>query len=91
MQKEELKHYMLVFYTLKYLSQKEKVKVLRELKGYKETKQGKLYEHSGLLQEINGEKLGSNVIIIPIHNFTQIRDFFGNNNVKIDVKEVWLK
>ena len=41
MQKEELNHYMLIFYTLKFLPQKEKVKVLRELQGYKEKNMAK--------------------------------------------------
>ena len=91
MEKEELKHHMLIFYTLKYLPQKEKVKVLRDLHGYKETKSGKLYEHSGLLQKLNGQKLGSNVILIPISNLVEIQNFFTKSNVKTELKEVWVK
>jgi hypothetical protein len=91
MEKEALKQYVLIFYTLKYLPQKEKVKVLRELQGYNEKKYGKLYEHHGLVQKLDAEKLGSNVILAPINNFTKFQNFFSKNNVKVEVKEVWMK
>ena len=91
MQKEDLNHCMLVFYTLKYLPQKEKVKVLRELNGYKEKKQGKEYEHNGLVQKTKAEKLGSNVILIPISSFAEFQNFFSKNNIGIRIKEVWAK
>ena len=88
---KELRHCMLISYTLKYLPQKEKVKVLRELVGYKETKSGKSYEHSGFLQKLNGQKLGSNVILIPVNNLAEIQNFFSKNNVKTELKEIWIK
>ena len=91
MEKEELKHYMLIFYTLKYLPQKEKVKVLRELQGYSERKYGKKYEHKGLVQKLNAQKLGSNVILVPMQSFVEFQNFFSKNNVNIEVKEAWLK
>lgn len=82
---------MLISYTLKSLPQKKKVKFLRKLQGYKEKKHGKVYEHSGLVQKLEGQKLGSNVILIPIHNFAEIQNFFSRNNVKTEVKVVWVK
>lgn len=91
MKKEELKHNMLVFYTLRYLPQKQKVKFLRELQGYSEKKNRKQYEHKGLVQKLNAEKLGSNVILVSIDKFVEFQNFFSKNNVKIEVKEVWLK
>jgi len=91
MKKEELRHCMLIFYTLKSLPQKEKVRVLRELQGYSERKNKKLYEHKGLVQKLEAEKLGSNVILVSINNFSEFQNFFTKNNVKIEVKEVWVK
>ena len=75
MQKEGLNYYMLISYTLKFLPQKEKVKVLRELQGYSERKKGKGYAHKGLVHKLNAEKLGSNVILVPIKNFAEIQNF----------------
>ena len=91
MMENDLKHCMLILYTLKYLPQKEKVRILRELMGYKETKKGRLYEHSGLLQKLSSHKLGSNVILVPINNLAEIQNFFSKNNVKTELKEVWVK
>tara|TARA_Y100000310_G_scaffold104680_1_gene103031 strand:+ start:117 stop:392 length:276 start_codon:yes stop_codon:yes gene_type:complete len=91
MQKEDMKHYMLIFCTLKLLPQKEKVRVLRELQGYKEKKHGKEYAHKGLVQKLNSQKLGSNVILVPINNYTEFQNFFSKNNVNTEVKEAWLK
>ena len=48
MKKEEMKYCMLVLYRLKHLIQKDKVRVLRELHGYSEKKNKKIYEHKGL-------------------------------------------
>jgi len=90
MEKEALKHYMLVSYTLKFLAQKDKVRVLRELKGYKEKKHGKVYEHQGLLHKLKAEKLSGNVLLVPMNNFTEIQNFFSKDNVKTEVKEAWL-
>lgn len=91
MENGDLRQHMLIFYALKYLPQKEKVKVLRELQGYNEKKFGKTYEHDGLVQKLNAQKLGSNVILTPINKFTQFQNFFSKNNVKVEVKEVWLE
>ena len=82
---------MLILYTLKSLLQKDKVKVLRGLQGYSEKKQGKVYEHKGLVQKFEGEKLGSNVILVPINTFSEFQNFFSENNIKIEVREVWVK
>lgn len=91
MKKEELRHCMLILYTIKHLPQKEKVKVLRELQGYSERKNKKLYEHKGLVQRLEAEKLGSNVVLVLIDKFTEFQNFFSKNNIKIEVKEVWVK
>jgi hypothetical protein len=91
MKKEEMKYCMLVLYRLKHLIQKDKVRVLRELHGYSEKKNKKIYEHKGLLEKLDGQKLGSNVILIPISNFAEVQNFFTKNNLRVEVKEVWVK
>jgi hypothetical protein len=89
--KKELSHYMLIFYTLRYLPQKDKVKVLRELHGYSERKKGKQYNHIGLTEKFNSEKLGSNVILAPMNHFVEFQNFFSKHDIKIKVREAWLK
>ena len=50
-----------------------------------------MYEHNGLVQKFEAEKLGSNVILVFINDFAEFQNFFSKNNVKIEVKEVWIK
>jgi len=88
---KDLKHYALFIYSLRGLSQKKKVKVIRELFGYKDRKEKKVYEHQGLLDRTYSKKLSQNIILAPIIQKHYFDDFFKSNNIKYEVKEVWLK
>lgn len=87
---KNLRHYILYIYSLKELSQKVKVKVIRELFGYKDKKEKKTYEHKGLVDRTYSKKLAQNVILAPIVQKQYFDDFFRSNKIKYYVKEVWL-
>ena len=91
MNKEELQHYNLFTYSLSTLPQKDKVKVIRQLFGYKDKKNNKVYNHPGLTEKLSCIKLGQNVICVPVQNSIEISNFFISKGIKTDVKEVWLK
>jgi len=91
MKKEELKHHVLFIYTFSNLSQKDKVKFIRELFGYKNITKKKVYEHDGLVQKTSSKKLAQNVILAPISESIKLSDFFNSRNIKTTLKEVWLK
>ena len=91
MEKEGFRQYMLIFYSLKYLPQKDKVKFLRKIQGYSERKKGKEYFHSGLIHKLKAEKLGPNVLLVSINSFMEFRNLFSKNNVKTELKEAWVK
>lgn len=88
---KSLRHYVLFIYSLKGLSQKIKVKAIRELFGYKDKKEKKVYEHKGLVDRTYSKKLAQNVILVPIMQKQYFDDFFKSNNIKYEVKEIWLK
>ena len=88
---EKLRHYVLFTYSLSNISQKLKVKFIRELSGYKNVKGKKTYFHNGLLQETKAEKLAQNVIMVPIENALQFSGFFNSNKIKVEAKEIWVK
>ncbi|MFH1641900.1 MAG: hypothetical protein ABIC04_03290 [Nanoarchaeota archaeon] len=88
MQEDKLKHYVLISYSLAKLSQKEKVKHIRKLFGYKNIK-SKTYTHKGLIDETNAKKIAQNVILVPFENSIVISNFF--KDIDTEVKEVWLK
>ncbi len=87
---KNLRQYNLLIYSLKDLSQKKKVKVIRGLFGYKDKKIKKTYEHKGLVEKSYGKKLAQNVILVPIIQKQYFVNFFSSNNIKYEVKEVWL-
>ena len=86
MKKLELKHYVLISFTLKNLPQKDKVKVLRKLYGYEEKKGSRLYCHQGLSSNLNAKKLGSNVILASIKNLPEFVNFFSKSKYLV----LWL-
>lgn len=66
---------------------KDKKKYLhftRALFGRKE----KGYKDKGILGEINGQKIGSNTIIIPKENQQKIIDFMNNGKIDYSIKEI---
>src|SRR3989338_3331513 len=62
--KDGLKHCTLFSFSFAHLRQKEKMRLLRKLAGYRQKQGKKLYEHKGLVAELGGTKAG-NTILVP--------------------------
>ena len=88
---ENLKHTVIFSYSLSNLSQKRKMGFLRNLFGYKTVKGTKRYKHSGILQQVGGEKLGANVILIPIEKSKTIKDFLNSFGITPEIREVRIR
>ncbi|HLC96611.1 MAG TPA: hypothetical protein VJH97_04775 [Candidatus Nanoarchaeia archaeon] len=88
---DSLSQYVLYIYSLKSLPQKRKVKVIRELFGYKNEVEKKTYHHKGLLQNANAQKLGQNVILVPMENSLDFANYFNKNGLQVEARQVWLK
>lgn len=86
---EKLRHNMLFSFRLSHLEPKNKVKVLRQLYGYKTKKQKKVYTNEGLLDAVGGLKLNPSTIMVPLAHYKMIYDFFGKNKVEFRVREIW--
>jgi len=89
--RDALKEFVLFIYSLNNLQQKKKVKVIRDLFGYKNKINGKEYNHEGLLQKTQSKKLAQNVILVPLSESFQFTNYFNQNQVKVEIKEVYLK
>ncbi|MBU0615985.1 MAG: hypothetical protein KJ601_07895 [Nanoarchaeota archaeon] len=87
---KDLRQYALFLYSLSNLKQKDKVKTIRELFGYKDNKKGKVYSHSGMLESLECRKLGSNVICVPIEHTIKFSNFFNSKDIKFNIEEVWI-
>ena len=89
MKKDELQHFLLVTYSHSSKTQAEKVRILRELLGYSETKGKKTYDHQGLLSKWYGKKLSSGVLMIPAGFGLQLSSYFQRNKIKHEIQEIW--
>jgi len=90
-QKSQLKHYILFVYSFTNFSQRDKVKFIRFLFGYKNVKSGKEYIHQGLVHVSGAIKVAQNVIMVPSDNSVLFKSFFNSNKIKVEVKEIWAK
>jgi len=88
---EGLKHYSMFSYSLARLSQNKKMGFLRKLFGYKTAKGKKEYRRPGLLEEIGGVKLSSNVILVPVENSRKIHKFLISHRIMPEIREVRIR
>lgn len=86
---EQLEPKALIQYHLKKLSAKDKMSFLRELYGYATLKGRKKYLQKGLIQEIKGEKIGPNVLLVDSENIVKVRKLCQEYNLDCLVREVW--
>jgi len=86
----KLKHFLLVSYELKNLTQKEKMSLIRKLHGYISKKESVEYTKTGLVKEIAGEKMGSNIILIPRLEWDKIKKILSLYKTKYTIKDIWV-
>jgi len=85
-----MKDCILLTYSLAKLSQKDKVRVLRELLGYSNKKE-KTYHHKGLIGAHQAEKIAQNVLLVPSLKAAHFISFFEQNKVAYTFREVQIK
>jgi predicted nucleotidyltransferase len=86
----ELEHYVTIVFTLENFNSKEKMRVKRTLYGYRTRKivRGRLYESEkvGLVQQLQGIRMGAGVLAIPQNNIRNIEEEL--KKLKINFKEI---
>lgn len=85
-----LQHYTLMTYDLSALSQNKKMGFIRTAYGYK-GKKGKVeYKKKGLLEEVGGQRVGTNSLLVPRDKVREIRSLFNKYKLTPRIKDVWL-
>jgi hypothetical protein len=87
---EGLRHWTMVSFETKRLKSKNKVRIIRNLYGYQTRKKTKIYAHDGIVKQLNGQKLGENLILIPIENHQKIQDFFRKEKIEVKTRECFM-
>lgn len=88
---KDINHYFLFYYSLSSLNRKNKMKFIRRLFGYSLKKGAKEYKQKGMLEDINGTKLASNVILIPSENIIKMKKIFNEFKIKYKIMETWIR
>jgi predicted nucleotidyltransferase len=90
----ELDHYILITFSLEKLSAKDKMRVKRLLYGFKTKKFIKgvtyRYEDAGLVQKLDGLRIGSGAIAVPKKNISDIEKELNNLKLKFKTIDLWM-
>jgi len=78
--------YALITYRMTNLKPKDKVTFIQKLEGRGKGK----YRYKGLIQELNGYKVGKGVIMIPVKNLKKIKEYLEKKNVDYVIRYVWV-
>lgn len=87
-QKKEGKRKILISYDMSKLKQKDKMKIIRKLHGYKLKRGKKLYEQKGILYQLHAEKL-LNALLIDQEHYKKVVDLLRIGKVPLKIIEIW--
>ncbi|MBL7160116.1 MAG: nucleotidyltransferase domain-containing protein [Candidatus Aenigmarchaeota archaeon] len=88
---KKLNHYALFTYSLIKLKQKNKMKILRKLFGYKLKKGRREYKQTGFIEDIGGKKVGKNSLLVPVEESKKLRDLLNSFKITPEIREVWMR
>lgn len=86
-----VRHHALVNFDIVHLHQNQKMALLRELYGYSTTKEERIYKIAGILEKVQGIKLGANVLLVPFEQLLGVRAFFKKHKASYKIKSFWEK
>ncbi len=84
------KHKVIIEYDLSKRKQKDKMRIIRKLYGYKNKKDKKVYFKKGITEAIKGEKI-SNAIIVEIENYKPIISLLKEHKIPLKIRTIWVE
>jgi predicted nucleotidyltransferase len=86
---KDAKYHFLFVLDFRKMDRSRKVKVWRELYGYKQKVGEKVFVSKGILEEISGKKIERGVIAVPAEQKEKILEFIKKNSIKHKIIEIW--
>jgi predicted nucleotidyltransferase len=84
-----VKFYAMFVLDFSRMDRNKKIKLWRELYGYKQRVGEKIFISKGLLEEISGKKIERSVIAVPAENKNKIMEFIKKNTITYKIFELW--
>lgn len=85
---ENIEYYLLITPSFKKFSKSQKVKIWRNLYGYKQKVGKKVYKTQGLLEKSNGKRI-ENGMLVRMSNKKDIVGFLNKKRINYAVNEIW--
>jgi predicted nucleotidyltransferase len=85
----DVKYYFLFNLDFRGMERKRKIKIWRELYGYKQRVGEKEYTSKGFLYKVGGKKLEKSMIIVPAENKSKIMGFLKKYKIRYKMSEIW--
>lgn len=86
---KKARYYSMFILDFTGMKRSRKIKLWRELYGYKQKAGEKVFVSKGLLEEVSGKKIERSVIAIPAENKDRILEFVKRNGIKYKIIELW--
>ncbi len=86
---KEAEYQFLFVLDFRKMDRSRKVKLWRELYGYKQKVGEKVFVSKGILEEISGKKIERGVIAVPAEYKEKILEFIKKNGIKHNIIEIW--
>ena len=86
---EKMKSYLMFSLSFAGVPRIKKVRLWRNLYGYRQKVGKKRYEKKGLIETFGGKKIEKGVIIVPSEKSQEIRNFLKRNRIEFTVNEIW--
>lgn len=83
------KYHFLFVLDFSKMDRNRKIKVWRELYGYRQKVGEKVFVSKGILEEISGKKIERGVIAVPAEQKEKILEFIKKNGIKHKITEIW--
>ncbi|MFZ3077630.1 MAG: nucleotidyltransferase domain-containing protein [Candidatus Aenigmatarchaeota archaeon] len=84
-----VKYYSMLALNFSRMDRNKKIRIWRELYGYRQKFGKKLFVSKGLLEDISGKKLERGVIAVPAENKKRILGFIKRNRIRYRIFEIW--
>lgn len=81
-------HFLFVL-DFRKMDRSRKIKLWRELYGYRQKVGEKVFVSKGILEEISGKKIERGVIAVPAEQKEKILEFIKKNGIKHKIIEIW--
>lgn len=86
---EGAKYHILFVLDFSKMDRSRKIKLWRELYGYRQKVGEKVFVSKGILEEISGKKIERGVIAVPAEQKGKILEFIKKNGIKHKIIEIW--